>query len=102
MMLSLSTQYYQILLSQAIVSSLGSGAIFTASLTSATSYFHKKRGTVFGIINSGSSAGGVVLPIMLSRLFKNIGFAWTVRVVGFMFLALCAISCVLIKSRLAT
>ncbi|KAI1056745.1 hypothetical protein LB507_001507 [Fusarium sp. FIESC RH6] len=100
MMLSLSTRFYQILLSQAIVSSLGSGAIFTASLTSATSYFHKKRGTVFGIINSGSSAGGVVLPIMLSRLFKNIGFAWTMRVVGFMFLALCAISCVLIKSRL--
>ncbi|KAH7169375.1 major facilitator superfamily domain-containing protein [Fusarium sp. MPI-SDFR-AT-0072] len=99
MMLSLSTQYYQILLSQALLSSMGSGAVFTASLTSTTSWFRKKRGTVFGIVNSGSSAGGIVLPIMLSRLLKIIGFGWTLRAVGFMFLAFMAISCVLIKSR---
>ncbi|KAF5001226.1 hypothetical protein FGRMN_1169 [Fusarium graminum] len=99
MMLSLSTQYYQILLSQAIVSSLGSGAVFTASLTSTTSWFRTRRGTVFGIVNSGSSFGGIVLPIMLSRLFKIIGFGWTMRVVGFLFLAFMTISCVLIKAR---
>ncbi|KAF4499297.1 Riboflavin transporter MCH5 [Fusarium agapanthi] len=74
MMLSLSTQYDQILLSQ-------------------------KRGTVFGIVNSGSSAGGIVLPIMLSSLFKSSGFGWTLRALGLMFLAFMAISCVLIKSR---
>ncbi|KAF5543998.1 riboflavin transporter MCH5 [Fusarium napiforme] len=94
-----SVVYYQILLSQAILSSMGSGAVFTASLTSTTSWFRKKRGTVFGIVNSGSSAGGIVLPIMLSRLFKMIGFDWTLRAVGLMFLAFMAISCVLIKSR---
>ncbi|KAF5701786.1 riboflavin transporter MCH5 [Fusarium mundagurra] len=100
MMLSLSKEYYQILLSQSLVSSLGSGAVFAASLTSTTSWFQKKRGTVFGIVNSGSSAGGVVLPIMLSRLFKMIGFDWTIRVVGFLFLGLMSISCLLIKSRI--
>ncbi|KAF5675190.1 monocarboxylate transporter [Fusarium heterosporum] len=99
MMLSLSTQYYQILLSQAIVSSLGSGAVFTASLTSTTSWFRRRRGTVFGIVNSGSSFGGIVLPIMLSRLFKVIGFGWTMRLIGFLFLAFMTISCVLIKAR---
>ncbi|CAF3619427.1 unnamed protein product [Fusarium graminearum] len=98
-MLSLSTQYYQILLSQAVVSSLGSGAVFTASLTSTTSWFKKRRGTVFGIVNSGSSTGGIVLPIMLSSLFKLIGFGWTMRVVGFLFLALMTISCLLIKAN---
>lgn len=100
MMLSLSKEYYQILFSQSIVSSLGSGAVFTASLTSTTSWFQKKRGTVFGIVNSGSSTGGIVLPIMLSRLFKMIGFGWTMRVVGFLFLGLMSISCLLIKSRI--
>jgi MFS family permease len=101
MMLSLSTKYYQIMLAQSILSSLGSGAIFAASITSTTSWFKKRRATVFGIVNSGSSAGGVVLPIMLTRLFKTIGFAWTIRTLGFMFLALCSISCVLIKTRMA-
>ncbi|RGP79358.1 hypothetical protein FLONG3_2513 [Fusarium longipes] len=99
MMLSLSTQYYQILLSQAIVSSSGSGAVFTASLTSTTSWFKKRRGIVFGIVNSGSSASGIVLPIMLSRLFIIIGFGWAMRVVGFIFLAFMTISCFLIKSN---
>lgn len=99
MMLSMSTEYYQIVLSQSVLSSLGSGAIFTASLTSTTSWFSKKRATVFGIVNSGSSAGGVVLPIMLTRLFDSIGFAWTTRILGFMFLVLCGISCLLIKTR---
>jgi len=99
MLLSLSSKYYQIMLAQSLLSSLGSGAIFTASMTSTTSWFKKRRATVFGIVNSGSSAGGIVLPIMLTRLFKTIGFAWTVRVLGFMFLALCGISCVLVKTR---
>ncbi|KAM0297055.1 hypothetical protein ACHAPM_009924 [Fusarium culmorum] len=83
----------------AVVSSLGSGAVFTASLTSTTSWFKKRRGTVFGIVNSGSSTGGIVLPIMLSRLFKLVGFGWTMRAVGFLFLALMTISCLLIKAN---
>ncbi|KXJ86983.1 major facilitator superfamily domain-containing protein [Microdochium bolleyi] len=99
LMLSLSTQYYQIMLSQSIVSSLGSGAIFTASLTSTTSWFSRKRGLVFGIVNSGSAVGGVVLPIMLSRLIKEIGFPWTMRAVAFLLLALCSVACLLIKTR---
>ncbi|KAH7018602.1 major facilitator superfamily domain-containing protein [Microdochium trichocladiopsis] len=99
MMLSLSTQYYQILLSQSVVSSIGSGAVFTACLTSTTTWFLKKRGTVFGIVNSGSAVGGVVLPIMLSRLIQSIGFPWTMRAVGFLFLTLCVGSCLLVKTR---
>lgn len=36
---------------------------------------------------------------MLSRLFERVGSARAVRVVGFMFLALCGVSCVLVRSR---
>lgn len=99
MMLSLSTQYYQIMLSQSIVSSLGSGAIFTACLTPTTTWFLKKRGLVFGIVNSGSAVGGVLLPIALQRLIGTIGFPWTMRAIAFLFLALCAGPCLLVKTR---
>ena len=100
-MLSLSTEYYQILLTQAVVSSLGSGAIFTACMTATTSWFSKRRATVFGIVNSGSATGGVVLPIMMTQLFKStsIGFAWTMRLVGLIFLVFCGISCLTVKAR---
>ncbi|PVH90650.1 putative monocarboxylate transporter [Periconia macrospinosa] len=100
MMTSLSVEYYQIFLSQSILSSLGSGALFNTGLTSTTSWFHSKRGTVFGIVNSGSSLSGVVLPIMLAHLFRSIGFAWTLRVLGFFFLGLGAIASATIKTRL--
>lgn len=33
-----------------------------------------------GIVASGSSLGGVCLPIMFSRLIPQIGFAWALRV----------------------
>lgn len=33
-----------------------------------------------GIVASGSSAGGVCLPIMFSRLVPIIGFPWAMRV----------------------
>ncbi|KAE8363630.1 major facilitator superfamily domain-containing protein [Aspergillus caelatus] len=100
MMTSLSRQYYQIFISQAILSSIGSGTIFNASLTSTTAWFYKRRGMVFGIVNSGSSLARVVLPIMMTRLFQSIGFRWTLRVLGFMFLALCSIACATVKTRL--
>ncbi|EOA89984.1 uncharacterized protein SETTUDRAFT_63716, partial [Exserohilum turcica Et28A] len=85
MMTSLSIEYYQIFLSQSVLSSLGSGALFNAGMASTTSWFCRKRGTVFGIVNSGSSLGGILLPIMMTRLFRSIGFGWTLRVLGFFF-----------------
>ncbi|KAM0388222.1 hypothetical protein ACHAQC_009832 [Fusarium culmorum] len=36
---------------------------------------------------------------MLSHLFKLVGFGWTMRAVGFLFLALMTISCLLIKAN---
>jgi MFS family permease len=62
MMTSLSTQYYQFILAQGIVSALGASAIFYASMSSVGTWFFKKRATAFGIMASGSSLGGVVLP----------------------------------------
>jgi Na+/phosphate symporter len=49
---------------------------------------------------SGSSIGGVVLPIMVQHLIPEIGFGWTMRAVAFMFLGLLIIANLTIKSRL--
>lgn len=100
MMISLSKTYYQFFLSQAIVSSAGSSAIFSASMASVVSWFLRRRAFAFGIMVSGSSLGGVVLPIMMDRMIKSVGFPWMMRTMGFMFLALLAVACATIKSRL--
>jgi MFS family permease len=100
MMTSLSTEYYQFFLAQAIVSAAGSGAVFNAAMSSTTTWFFKRRSAAFGLIASGSSLGGVCLPIMMNHLIPRIGFPWTIRIIAFMFLGLCGISCVTVKSRL--
>ncbi len=100
MMLSLSTEYYQILLSQGIVSSIGMSAVFNSAMNSVMGWFFKRRAAALGITVSGSSVGGVVLPIMLHRLIPQIGFPWAMRTLGFILLALCTFACATVKSRL--
>jgi predicted MFS family arabinose efflux permease len=100
MMTSLSTEYYQFFLSQSIVAAIASSACFNACMTSVVSWFFKKRAMAFGIVASGSSMGGVVLPIMLTHMIDEVGFPWAMRAVAFLFLLMLGIACVTVKSRL--
>lgn len=49
---------------------------------------------------SGSSIGGVVLPIMVHHLVDEIGFGWTLRAVAFLLLGMVTIGNLTIKSRI--
>jgi MFS family permease len=100
MMTSLSTKYYQFLLAQGVCSALGASAIFFAAMSSTGTWFFKKRATAFGTIASGSSLGGVIFPIMVSKLIPKIGFPWTMRAAAFMILGMCAVANLTVKSRL--
>lgn len=100
MMTSLATQYYQIFLAQSICAGIASSACFNASMTSVVSWFFRRRAAAFGIMASGSSLGGFVMPIMIEQLIPKIGFGWTMRVVAFIFLALLLIACATVKNRL--
>lgn len=104
MMTSLSSEYYQFILAQSVVASIGSSAAFNASLASVSSWFFRRRGAALGIMASGSSLGGVVLPIMMTRMIDpnidDVGFPWTIRAVAFLFLGLMSIACLTVKSRL--
>ena len=62
MMASLSSEYYQLLLSQGLCSALGAGAIFYAANNSGSTWFLRRRAFALGIVSSGSSLGGVIFP----------------------------------------
>ncbi|KAH6891039.1 major facilitator superfamily domain-containing protein [Thelonectria olida] len=100
MMVSLSSSYYQFFLSQAIVASVGSSAVFNACMSSLVTWFFKRRAAAFGIMVSGSSLGGVILPIMMDKMIKSVGFPWMMRTMAFMFLFLLTIACLTVHSRL--
>ncbi|CAM1503813.1 Fc.00g014040.m01.CDS01 [Cosmosporella sp. VM-42] len=100
MMVSLSKEYYQIFLSQSVVAAIGSSAVFNACMSSLVTWFFKRRAAAFGIMVSGSSVGGVILPIMMDKMITQVGFPWMMRTMAFMFLVLLGIACVTVKSRL--
>ncbi|KAF1964158.1 monocarboxylate permease [Bimuria novae-zelandiae CBS 107.79] len=87
MMLSLCTEYWQVLLCQAFCVGIGSGLLFTPTVSLLPTYFSTHMGLAVGIASSGSSLGGVIYPIVLYRLLDQVGFPWAVRSMAFIALA---------------
>ncbi|CCL99770.1 uncharacterized protein FIBRA_01792 [Fibroporia radiculosa] len=100
MMTSISTALYQYILCQGILFGLGVGMIFYPAVAAVSTHFHRYRGTALGIAIAGSGLGGVVYPIMLRRLFLQVGFGWAVRISGFVCLALCLVALATVTSRI--
>jgi len=90
------------MLAQGVLMGIAIGLLMFPAMAAVSQYFDKKRATALGLAVSGSSIGGIVLPIALSKMLNSssLGFGWTVRVIGFVMLPLLAFSCVAIKSRL--
>lgn len=64
-------------------------------------YFDKKRAAAMGIVASGSSIGGVIFPIVLSKLLNGstIGFGWSIRIIAFIILPFMLFACVMLRPR---
>ncbi|KAF2457566.1 major facilitator superfamily domain-containing protein [Lineolata rhizophorae] len=99
MMLSLCEEYWEVLLAQAFCIGLGPGLLVVPSVAILSTYFRKKLAFSIGIAATGSSLGGVLYPIMLSRLISETGFPWAVRIIGFVCLATLLIPNAVIKMR---
>ncbi|KAF2644728.1 MFS general substrate transporter [Massarina eburnea CBS 473.64] len=99
MTLSACTEYWQVLLAQAICIGTGCGLLFIPSVGILSTYFNKKVGVAMGLAASGSSMGGVIYPIIFHKLLPLIGFGWTTRVLGFIILGTMLIPNILMRVR---
>jgi MFS family permease len=101
MMVSLCEEYWQFMLAQGVL--MGSAVAFLQfpAFAIVSQYFDKKRAAALGIVVSGSSIGGVLFPIVLSKLLNgsNIGFGWSIRIVAFIILPFMLFGCAVIKPR---
>lgn len=88
MMLSLASQYWQIMLAQGLCVGVGSGILYTPSISLVAATFGPKyRGLAVCFATCGTAIGGILYPIILERLLPTVGFAWATRVLGFVTLA---------------
>lgn len=102
MLLSLCNKYWQVMLVQGILMGIVMGLLQFPIFAAVSQYFDKKRAAALGVVISGSSVGGIIIPIALSKMLNSssLGFGWSVRVIGFLIMPSLAFACVAIKSRL--
>lgn len=99
-MTSLCSEYWQFMMTQGVMNGLGNGMQFAPSLALVSTYFQNRRTVALAIVSSGSGVGGLLYPTVARQLLPRIGFAWTVRVMAFMMLAIGAVYCSLLRPRL--
>jgi len=87
MLLSLVGTYWEAILTQGFLVGIGGGCLYIPAVAILPTYFTSNVGLALGIAASGSSTGGIIYPIMFYKLIDQVGFAWSVRILGFTALA---------------
>jgi MFS family permease len=99
-LMSVSTQYWQLMLTQGVLTGIGSGLFFTPSVAIVSTYFLKRRAIAVGLATTGNSIGGLVYPLVVRELIPRVGFAWTTRTIGFINLVALGLACIFLRPRL--
>jgi len=74
--------------------------IFIPAVSITAQWYYEHRGLASGVVFTAGSVAGIILPIAMRRLFVLIGYPWTVRVVGFIFLVCLIIGNLLLRPRI--
>lgn len=98
--LSLSTEYYQFMLGYGVLGGLSASLIFTPAIASVGHFFYRKRGVATGMAATGGAFGGLIYPLAMEKMFSELSFGWTMRVIGFVNLALLILAVLTIRTRL--
>lgn len=94
------TEFWQLLLCQGLLAGFCCGMIFSPIPAVASQWFKTKRALAFGIMSTGSSLGGSIIPIAADNLIEKIGFKWTMRVIALIELFMLVIANLTLRRRL--
>lgn len=102
MMTSICKEYWHFMLAQGVLTGFAMSVLQVPAFAAVSQYFDKKRGAAIGLVVSGSSIGGIVFPIALSKMLNDssLGFGWSVRVMGFVVAPLLAFASFAVTARL--
>lgn len=100
-MAGFSSQIWHLYLTQGIVFGIGSACIYVCIMSCSPQWFNKRRGLAIGIITSGSGIGGLVIPFIMTPINRNLGSAWTYRILGFICLVCNIVACLTVKAKIS-
>ncbi|KAL3462229.1 major facilitator superfamily domain-containing protein [Aspergillus heterothallicus] len=102
MMTSLCHAYWQFMLAQGVLVGITTGLLQFPAMAAVSQFFDKKRAAALGLAVSGSSIGGIVFPIALSKMLNSssLGFGWSIRIIAFIMILPMIFSCLTVAARL--
>ncbi|KAK5089765.1 hypothetical protein LTR70_006607 [Exophiala xenobiotica] len=74
--------------------------IGSVGLACVAHWFKERRGLTQGIAMIGSSFGGLTIPLILRATFPRYGYQWSMRILGFTFLACFVMGNILMRARI--
>ena len=74
--------------------------IFSPSVAAIGHWFKERRGLAVGVGTTGGALGGIFWPLVMQYLIPQIGWAWTMRTLGFIYALLLSIGSFLCRTRL--
>lgn len=69
-----ATTVTQLILTQGVVYGVGGAIAYTPCTMYIDEWFVKRKGLAYGIMWSGTSLAGVILPLLLERLLESYGY----------------------------
>jgi MFS family permease len=92
--------YWQLLLCCGFLGGITGATLTTTSLAVVAHWFKSRRGLAQGIAMAGSSFGGLTIPLILRATLRKYGYSWSIRMLGFLFLATLIPANILMKARI--
>ena len=97
---SLVTSYWQLFITQGLLSGIGNGLVFCPIIALVSTYYDdSNRALAVAFVAMGGATGGMAFPAIAKNLLGQIGQPWTLRVMGFLFLANSGVALALVRVR---
>lgn len=90
---------WQFILAFSVLSGVGTGVLMTPLVSVLATWFLKRRAIATSVATMGGSLGGAIFPLMLKKLYTEVGYAWAIRITGFICLACLMVSTTLCRER---
>ncbi|KAK1216430.1 hypothetical protein PQX77_020950 [Marasmius sp. AFHP31] len=94
------TEFWQMLLCQGILSGITAGCLVGNISAMCAQYFRKRYELALAFAYGGSALGGVVYPVVAGIMLPELGFPWTMRILGWVGFVGLAITNITVRRRL--
>lgn len=92
-------KFWQMILCVGVLGGITGAMLTCTGLTAVAHWFKARRALAQGVAMAGNSLGGLIIPLMLKTTLPEYGYKWSLRILGFVFLACLVPSNVLLRAR---